>query len=341
MSAGKQRNDSEVFHEHEADPLDRNFTITENESSLSDNKRRLAALVLYGRGYVILRNAIPWEIIARARQHFFEVLADCAASGNGEVVKNASNEYRVSKIHRAVFQKNAGRWRVFPKLLAPLNVHHIIANRFALAIIRELLGEVICNSVSSDVCTRGAVLQAPHRDIGFYKNGPFSYCVNVPLMHCGLHNGPLEVYPGGNHTLDGGPFERQQVSPFPQEQRNPVLEQLTDYLPVKKVELRPGDVLIRDVGMLHRGTENPTDEPRAMLTINYLRVGGYYRFGDTRFNVDGNVYRGIDEEVKPLFRHTVQPMTKHRLVRATRKVKKESHYWLLDLKDEIARRTAR
>ncbi len=33
--------------------------------------------------------------------------------------------------------------------------------------------------------------------------------------------------------------------------------------------MRPGDVMIRDVRALHRGTPNHTNEPRPMVVIGY------------------------------------------------------------------------
>jgi hypothetical protein len=85
----------------------------------------------------------------------------------------------------------------------------LLANPFVVPILNRLLGESFCcRYVSSDTCLEGAILQSPHSDIdgdevfvgGVWK--PRGYIVNVPVMECGLHNGPLEVWPGGSHYFN-------------------------------------------------------------------------------------------------------------------------------------------
>ena len=65
--------------------------------------------------------------------------------------------------------------------------------------------------------------------------------------------------------------------------------------------LRPGELMIRDPGMLHRGTPNPTDERRTMLTAGYFRNDYYYPYGDTRCNLDEKLYQQLDSTVRQLF----------------------------------------
>lgn len=40
---------------------------------------------------------------------------------------------------------------------------------------------------------------------------------------------------------------------------------------LEPIYLRAGDVLIRDVRAIHRGTPNSTDEPRPMVVLGYSR----------------------------------------------------------------------
>ena len=63
----------------------------------------------------------------------------------------------------------------------------------------------------------------------------------------------------------------------------------------------PDQLMIRDPGMLHRGTPNPTDEPRTMLTAGYFRNDYYYPYGDTRCNLDEKLYQQLDSTVRQLF----------------------------------------
>src|SRR5207302_10764402 len=63
----------------------------------------------------------------------------------------------------------------------------------------------------------------------------------------------------------------------------------------------PGSVLIRDPGMLHRGTPNQTETPRTMLTICYLRRTHRHDYGDIGFNLDESLLETLAPAAKRLF----------------------------------------
>jgi ectoine hydroxylase-related dioxygenase (phytanoyl-CoA dioxygenase family) len=195
------------------------------------------------------------------------------------------------------------RFRIFPKLTGPFASTYVLRNPFAHPIIAETLGaDYYCKSLSSDTCVKGSTTQAPHRDIDFYDKDDVSGClVNIPLMHCGLHNGPVEVWPGGSHLWRSEMFRKFNVQPFVQDDPNPDVEVLAGFIPSTLIELRPGDLMIRDPGMLHRGTPNPTAEPRTMLTAGYFRSDYYYPYGDPRYNLDDELYRELEPSVRQLF----------------------------------------
>jgi hypothetical protein len=70
--------------------------------------------------------------------------------------------------------------------------------------------------------------------------------VNIPITHCGLHNGPLEVWPGGSHLWRAENFAKFNLYPFVQDGTNTAVERLARHIPSKKIELRPGQIMIRD-----------------------------------------------------------------------------------------------
>ncbi|HEY0190207.1 MAG TPA: phytanoyl-CoA dioxygenase family protein [Kofleriaceae bacterium] len=284
------------------DPLDRSIQISDDElraGTLSDEHRKLGTLLLHGRGYVLLKNAVPAALITELRTVFREVFADCKASMGPE----KSREITTGAATRTKFWQRNSRFRIFPRLTGPFGSKLILANPFALAILNETLGDdFYCKSVSSDTVTQGALRQAPHRDLNFYDGAqPFGATVNIPIMHCGLHNGPLEVWPGGSHLWHGEKFFKFGVLPFTQDGENPAAEALMAHVPSKKIELVPGDLLIRDPGMWHRGTTNPTDEPRTMLTTSYFRSSFYYDYGDPLHNLDDALFAALDPALKPMF----------------------------------------
>jgi hypothetical protein len=68
-----------------------------------------------------------------------------------------------------------------------------------------------------------------------------------------------------------------------------------------RLELWPGDLLIRDGGLLHRGTPNPTDEPRSMLTVCYFRHGHVWDYGQPEYNLDAELYARLAPAVRRYF----------------------------------------
>jgi hypothetical protein len=267
--------------------------------TLSDENFRLAVLLLHTRGWVLLRHAIPIDVAAAAEKAFDHIRRDCFASKDGD------GWYQVARETQAVFWERNHRWRIFPKLRPPLSDTWIVANPFALALLRFSLGEdLYCKFVSSDTCLRGAEIQAPHRELGAGEQWePRALIVNVPLGRCGLDNGPLEVWYSGGHLWRNDVLTAVGFGDDVQDGTNADTEALAAALPSRRVTLDPGDVLVRDPGLLHRGTVNETDEPRTMLTIAFFRAGEDHSYGDIRFSLDERLFDALAPEAKALFAH--------------------------------------
>lgn len=125
---------------------------------------------------------------------------------------------------------------------------------FVMPILADLLGESLtCRYMTSDTCMNGSILQSPHSDI--LMNDAFvdnhwkarGYVVNVPVTECGLHNGPMEVWPGGSHLWTSDMMKKHNLEPYTQDGRNPRVERFAEYLPSVKVAFKPGEILIRDL----------------------------------------------------------------------------------------------
>jgi hypothetical protein len=283
------------------DPLDRTIVITDKERqerALSPENRKLGAMLLHARGFVILKGAVPETLVDQLRSSFSRIYADCCDS-----MADRSTKLLQGKTTGTMFWERKARFRIFPRLSPPFSDPYVLANPFATAILKETLGDgFYCKSVSSDTCVNGAIKQAPHRDLDFYNGAlPAGATVNIPIMRCGLHNGPLEVWPGGSHLWHGNKFVEFGLLPFTQDGENPSVEDFAQHVPSKKIDLRPGDLLIRDPGMWHRGNPNPTDEPRTMLTTAYFRSGYFYEYGDPLHNLDRTLYDALDPSVRGLF----------------------------------------
>jgi ectoine hydroxylase-related dioxygenase (phytanoyl-CoA dioxygenase family) len=284
------------------DPLDLNVVISERERGigrLCTENIRLGALLLYARGYVILTGAIPDSLLVQLRSSFDQLFQQCLKQVRAERCETPPADQQDAD---CLFWERASRFRIFPKLTDPFANRNVLRNPFAQSIIAETLGaDYYCKSLSSDTCVKGSTTQGPHRDIGFYDGDIPGCLVNIAITDCGLHNGPIEVWPGGSHLWRAEIFDRFNLVPFTQDDPNPDLEAFAGHIPSKLLELRPGDLMIRDPGMLHRGTPNPTDQPRTMLTAGYFRGDYYYPYGDTRYNLDDELYKALDPQVQQLF----------------------------------------
>lgn len=285
-------------------PLDLNIDVSEEEFStgrLSRQNVQLGVMLLHMRGYVILRNAVPLSLVSDLRASFEPIYAEDAG-------RRDSDRASAPWLHEidagdSVYWERGSRFRIFPKLKGPFASQYVLRNPFADPIISETLGpDYYCKFVSSDTCVKGSTQQAPHRDIDFYDDKKtFGCIVNVPIMHCGLHNGPTEVWPCGSHLWRSEKFFQFDLQPFVQDGVNPQVEELARHIPSKLIELHPGELLIRDPGMWHRGTPNPTDEPRTMLTSGYFRQDYYYQYGDPFYNLDDTLYADLEPDVQQLF----------------------------------------
>jgi ectoine hydroxylase-related dioxygenase (phytanoyl-CoA dioxygenase family) len=280
--------------------------------TLSRETHELAALILSCRGYVILEDALPRDFITRIGREVADIVDDCRTTQNDATGTTATALHQVTRSSRknAAFWFRESRWRIFPWLVPPMNDALLLANPFAVPILEGLLGDDFkCVYVSSDNNVHGSILQSPHSDIdgeGIFVDDrwrPRGYIVNIPTMECGLHNGPLEVWPGGSHMWTADLMKKHGLSPDIQDGRNPAVERAAEYFPSVKVALKPGQLLIRDLAMWHRGTPNPTQTPRTMLTIAYFKGAHRYLYGDLSYNVDRTLYGAMSPPVKKVFAH--------------------------------------
>jgi hypothetical protein len=274
-----------------------------HERKLATDHFRVAALLLHTRGYVILNRAIPVAVAHAGRDAFHRIYRDCLASKQGE------GWYQVARQTQAVFWERNCRWRIFPKLSPPFDSPWLVANPFVRELLQFLLGDGwYCKFVSIDTCAKGALLQAPHRELGVGQSWePRCYIVNVPLGRCGLDNGPLEIWPGGSHLWRNALLDQLGMKTDVQDGQNLDCEWFSRFFPSRKVVLEPGDLLIRDPGMMHRGTVNHTDEPRSMLTVCYFRRGQTHDYGQLAYNLDRGLWDQLDPDIKHLFAHAFEP----------------------------------
>lgn len=158
--------------------------------------------------------------------------------------------------------RGAARYYVTLPFTAPFANPDIYEDDDILAIVAGLVGEdaVMCQ-LATDTPLLGSDYQATHRDAPPLfpeikpETPPFQLAVNFPLVDVTLENGPFEVA-RGTHML-------------PKEEGMKLLE--SGAAKLEPITLRLGDVMIRDVRGLHRGTPNRTNTPRPMVVLGYSR----------------------------------------------------------------------
>ncbi|MBD2771348.1 phytanoyl-CoA dioxygenase family protein [Iningainema sp. BLCCT55] len=158
--------------------------------------------------------------------------------------------------------RGPGRYYVTLPFSTPFADANIYEDEDILAIVELLVGKdaVMCQ-LATDTPLLGSEYQDVHRDTLplFPETGketpPYQLAVNFPLVDITLENGPMEIIPG-THMMSKEEGLRRRSS---------------GELKLEPVTMRVGDVMIRDVRGLHRGTPNHTPKPRPMVVIGYSR----------------------------------------------------------------------
>jgi ectoine hydroxylase-related dioxygenase (phytanoyl-CoA dioxygenase family) len=138
----------------------------------------------------------------------------------------------------------------------------IIDNDAIMAVVEDLVGPdgVMCQ-LATDTPLKGSDDQPLHRDtqLLFPETGtespPYQLAVNFPLVDVTPDNGPMEAA-AGTHLLPKAEGMARIAA---------------GETPLEPVFMQRGDVMIRDVRHIHRGTPNLTDVPRPMVVIGYSR----------------------------------------------------------------------
>lgn len=158
--------------------------------------------------------------------------------------------------------RGAARYYVTLPFTAPFADPALFENDDILSIVEGLVGTdgMMCQ-LATDTPLLGSDYQDVHRDTPplFPETGqetpPYQLAVNFPLVDVDLENGPIEIAKG-THMLSKEEGLRQLES---------------GQIRLEAVTMRLGDVMIRDVRGLHRGTPNRSPVPRPMVVIGYSR----------------------------------------------------------------------
>ena len=158
--------------------------------------------------------------------------------------------------------RDPSRYYVTLPFVAPFADPEVFEDDDVLDVVRGLVGDdaVMCQ-LATDTPLLGSEYQEIHRDAPplFPETGretpPFQLAVNFPLVDVTEENGPFEIA-RATHMISKEEGLRRL------DRGGARLEPLL---------MRAGDMMIRDVRGLHRGTPNRTREPRPMVVVGYSR----------------------------------------------------------------------
>ena len=131
-------------------------------------------------------------------------------------------------------------------------------------LVHELLGPAAyCDALASDTPTgRGSTYQCVHGDFGMHDGGEEAdiIAINWPLVDVTEQNGPFEMAIGGRTHVKPAIEARALVE--------------SGHAELQRLTMRVGDVLVRDIRCVHRGSPNLTGKPRPMLVMAAVRGEG-------------------------------------------------------------------
>ena len=187
--------------------------------------------------------------------------------------------------------RGAARYYVTLPFRQPFSDPSIFEDDDILAIVERLAGEdpVMCQ-LATDTPLLGSDYQDIHRDAPplFPETGqetpPFQLAVNFPLVDVTLENGPFEVA-RRTHLISKEEGLRQLAA---------------GDVKLEPITMQLGDVIIRDVRGLHRGTPNHTQIPRPMVVLGYSRRWLF------RPEVSIRVPRAVHETLSERARHLLR-----------------------------------
>jgi ectoine hydroxylase-related dioxygenase (phytanoyl-CoA dioxygenase family) len=195
-------------------------------------------------GFCVLPDHLPEEKLLAWRQSLEPIIAAHVARE-----ENDSN-------------RGAGRFHVTLPFVEPFADEDIFVDPDILGIVRGLVGEdATVDELAADTVMKGSDSREIQRDSQplFPESGretpAYLLAVNFPLAEVTLENGPLEVARGTH-----GVTKEEGIRLIESGER-----------PLEPLAMALGDVLIRDVRLLHRGAPNRTDEPCSTVVIGYSR----------------------------------------------------------------------
>jgi hypothetical protein len=198
-------------------------------------------------GFVILPQHFPSEKLATWNDTFLALMQERIAKGTASA-------------------RGPQRYYISLPFTPPFADPAIFEDPDILYILRSVGGpDLVMPELATDTPLNGSEYQVIHRDFPQRSPDmpeldaaePFQFAVNFPLCDTTRENGPFEIA-RGTHLLTDARSNEMVKSGEAERALEPLF-------------MKRGDVMVRDVRALHRGTPNTTDTPRVMVVVGYNR----------------------------------------------------------------------
>ena len=258
------------------------FTLTDTELAsreLSTDRLYQMYRVLRDTGFVVIENAIDPRLVKHAKAEHDAALDGYLASRGG-----------LTGLADKTFGTNHVGF--FPPIVGAVAAEEIVANPFAVQIMRSAMADIRCSFIHTNTACPGSGYQPIHRDtptlFGIH-NAPTPIVhavVNIPLIPFTLENGATEVWPGTHWIVDDCEADGAQ------------LEDRAHFFPSQRTVLPVGALVVRDLRMWHRGVPNPGTELRTMMAIVYQRAFVH----EEACNIPQTTWDSWSEDTQKIFR---------------------------------------
>ena len=229
----------------------------------------------------------------RVLEDGFCVLPEHFARGKMESWRAAFAPLLERHIEREGHLRNRGPGRFYVTLpfVAPFADPEVYEDEDVLAVVQKLIGEdAQLHQLATDTPLEGSEYQDVHRDAPplypetVSETPPFQLAVNFPLVDVSEERGPFEIT-RGTHMMS-------------KEEGLRLIE--SGEVRLEPLLMKAGDVMIRDVRGLHRGTPNRTETPRPMVVLGYSRC--WLLRPEVSIRIPRATYEGLSERARFLLR---------------------------------------
>jgi ectoine hydroxylase-related dioxygenase (phytanoyl-CoA dioxygenase family) len=188
--------------------------------------------------------------------------------------------------------RGPGRYYVTLPFAGEFADPEIYENDDILAVVEGLVGldPVLCQ-LAIDTPIAGSDYQDIHRDTPplFPEAGietpAFQLAINFPLCDVTPENGPIEIARGTHLMSRAEGIQKIE----------------TGAIPLEPFSMKLGDVMVRDVRGLHRGTPNRIGTPRPMVVVGYSRK--WLLRPEVHIDVPKSVHATLSERARHLLRY--------------------------------------